>query len=281
MTRIMQDSTNTSAFTAGADLYAGYVLSDTGEGYNNYASMVARFPSAIHVSICTRFNATAQVLDFEAGTTGVTAADAQQAVAWVVQMRQKGITPTIYVQQSLWGWLQGYFISNNVVQPNWWVANTSTGAVMIPGAVAHQYTFNLPNNPYDTSIVADFWPGVDAGDSPSGGGTPIPDPDPEDDLNYGDAVNAATQATNPIYLGVDLSQEAYQASPGGNPLWVAYQTNPTAANLSAYQNGYNAWYAAESALDASRYNIQKLGQELATLQTLVAAIAVKVGVTSS
>lgn len=173
MTRIMQDSTNTAAFTAGADLYAGYVLSDTGQGYNNYASMAARFPGAVHVSICTRFNATAQVLDFEAGTTGVLAADAQQAVQWVQRMRAQGLTPSVYVQQSLWGWLQGYFISNHVAQPNWWVANTSTGAVMIPGTVAHQYTFNLPRNPYDTSIVADYWPGVDSGDVPSGGGTPI------------------------------------------------------------------------------------------------------------
>lgn len=178
MTRVMQDSINTAAFTEGADIYAGYVLSDTGEGHDNYATMAARFPDKMHLSICTRFNASAQCLDFENSTTGTTPADAQQAVNWTVRMRQAGGTPWNYCNESTWPILRAAYTANAVAEPIWWIANTSTGPVMIPGAAAHQYTFNLPRNPYDTSVVADTIEGFDSHD-PSGGGTPIP-PSEED-----------------------------------------------------------------------------------------------------
>lgn len=166
----MQDSDVTSGFTVGADIYAAYVLSDTGEGHGNYAATVARFPAAKHLSICTRFNATAQVLDFEEATTGVTADDAQQCVQWVVRMRQQGGLPSVYVQLSLWTWLAGVFDAAGVDQPGWWIAHWTGVAHLEPGSDATQWQ---GGSLVDLNSVADYWPTVDSGLVPSGGGTPI------------------------------------------------------------------------------------------------------------
>lgn len=167
----MQDSDITSGFTPGADIYAAYVLSDTGEGHNNYTATVARFPSAKHLSICTRFNATAQCLDFEAGTTGISAGDAQQCVQWVQRMRALGFEPSVYVQLSLWDWLAGVFNAAGVPQPGWWVAHWTNVAHLEPGSDATQWQ---GGSLVDRNTAADYWPTVDDGLSPSGGGTPIP-----------------------------------------------------------------------------------------------------------
>lgn len=196
MPRVMQDSVNTANFTDGADIYAGYVLSDTGHGYSNYQSMVARFPNSMHLSICTRFNATAQCLDYEGGTTGTGPAEAQQAVAWTVRMRANGLVPWNYCNQSTWPSLRAAYSAAGVAEPIWWIANTNTGPVMIPGAAAHQYTFNLPANPYDTSVVADTIPGFD-GLAPSGGGTLEDELTPDESQKLSELYRMVAGLVNP------------------------------------------------------------------------------------
>lgn len=174
--RTFQDSDITAGFMIGADIYGAYVLSDTGEGHDNYAATVVRFPTALHLSICTRFNASAQCLDFEAATTGTTLGDAQQCVQWVVRMRATGIEPTVYVQLSLWDWLAGVFDAAGVARPGWWIAHWTGVAHLEPGSDATQWQ---GGSLVDLSMAADYWPTVDAGHDPSGGGTPINPPSEE------------------------------------------------------------------------------------------------------
>lgn len=168
--RTAQDSDDTAGFTAGADIYAGYVLSATGEGHNNYGTMVQRFPDKIYVAICTRFNAVGQVLDFEASTTGW---DYDQLVAWVVRMRAAGGDPTVYVQLSRWAAAKSAFDQRKIDQPHWWVAEWTNTPHLIDGSVATQWG---GASGVDYNQVADYWPGID----------PKPTPPPmEDDDMYG------------------------------------------------------------------------------------------------
>lgn len=237
--RTMQDSDITAGFSAGADIYAAYVLSDTGEGHDNYAATVSRFPDAKHLSICTRFNATAQCLDFEAGTTGVSADDAQQCVQWVQRMRAQGGTPSVYVQLSLWNWLAGVFDAAGVAPPGWWIAHWTGVAHLEPGSDATQWQ---GGSLVDLNTVADYWPTVDGGLDPSGGGTPEQPPPEEDDM--ADLIPFVAKVTDPE----------------GNPATFviprdfAYKTrlsDPTTAD--------NVWALGDPATPGGRLFIQALG----------------------
>jgi hypothetical protein len=85
--------------------------------------------------------------------------------------------PTIYCSEAIWSSVQSAFAAAKVAQPQWWIAAYSgPGAVLYPGAVAHQW---IDHGPYDESVVADFWPGVDTAPAPP---VPIPQPTEEDDM---------------------------------------------------------------------------------------------------
>lgn len=192
MTRTMQDSDVNSGFLAGADIYAGYVLSDTGQGHNNYVSM-CQLPFVIGrktLSICTRFNATADVLDYEIGTTGTGSANWNKAVTWVVQMRAKGRAGVVYCNASTKPELVTAFANAKVVMTDddWWIAHWTNSPHMEAGASATQWG-GAPG--VDFSEVADYWPVVDGPHDPSGGGTPIPAPNPTNEEDDDDMANFA------------------------------------------------------------------------------------------
>lgn len=134
-------------------MYAGYV-----DGFwPSYSGIVGRFPKALVVPIATSYRTNAGlVLDVEDGD-----ATAAQAVTWTTMRRKAGVNPTIYCGENpqTWADVKAAFANAGVAQPQYWVANYTTEADVVPaGAVAHQYT---DTGPYDISAVLDYWPGVD------------------------------------------------------------------------------------------------------------------------
>ena len=143
MTRTMADSDNAGNLPEGMDLYGAYV-----DGYSNYDAAVARFGKGKVVSISVD-GAPAQVGDVEKGALTI-----QQAI-------QIGYG-TVYCSTSNWPANVAAYRQAGKAQPNWWVAAfPGIGPVIPAGAIAHQYT---DAGPYDLSVVADFWPGVDEED---------------------------------------------------------------------------------------------------------------------
>jgi hypothetical protein len=144
---------------ANAQLVAGYIDS---VHYTWSAANWARFPAAVKVQISTTGTNAGQVCDCETGD--LTAA---QAVSWVKTRRASGADPTVYCSASSWPGVQAAFSSAGVAQPHYWIAHYD-GVQSLPTlngitAVAKQYA---DPGPYDLSIVADSWPGVDSQEVP-------------------------------------------------------------------------------------------------------------------
>lgn len=161
--RIMYDAIDPRNIPVLPQMVAGYVDGKwpTINGYTNdlgvYIPPLAElFPKAVIVTIAVFADGVADVLDVENGN-----ATPQQAPGWAKRMRALGKIPTVYCSQSLWPTLISQFQQQGVTLPQWWVANYDGLASAITGAVAHQYTDNAPDNLFDTSVVGDYWPGID------------------------------------------------------------------------------------------------------------------------
>jgi hypothetical protein len=140
-----------------AAMVAGFIDSPH---YTWSAANWARFPNAVHVTISTSGTDAGVVCDVENGD--LTPA---QAVTWVRTRRASGVDPTVYCNASTWLSVINAFKAAGVAQPHYWIAQYD-GVAALPTlggiqAVAKQFTDNAPGNPYDTSCVADYWPGVD------------------------------------------------------------------------------------------------------------------------
>jgi hypothetical protein len=154
--RTMFDSVNAAAIPADAKMVAGYV-----DGRYAWSSADwARFPNAVHVPIAVFPSTNAGVvLDCEAGDATPT-----QCPGWVRMRRAAGVDPTVYCSYSAWPTVRAAFAAAGEPAPHYWIAGypdptDAVGNPVIPaGAVAHQW---IDRGPYDESIVADAWPGVD------------------------------------------------------------------------------------------------------------------------
>lgn len=155
--RRMADSDNAANLPTGWDLYAGYVDGK----YRSYAPAVARFGASKVVPIAV-FSTT------NAGTVGDVESEdmtAAGAVAWVRMRRAAGVDPTIYTSVANWSAVQLAFEAAGVAQPHYWLAAyPGNGQALYPGSIAHQYA---DVGPYDASVVADYWPGVDHAPTPA------------------------------------------------------------------------------------------------------------------
>lgn len=164
MTRYMYDAVTPGNIPSSATMVAGYA-----DGlYANMGAMAARFPHAIRVSIAVRWTTRAQVLDVESGD-----ATPAQAVQWCTQtMADKSNKElTVYCGMDAWASVRAAFRSAGVTEPNYWVAAYDGNATVPAGAVAKQYLGDY--NGYDKSVVADYWPGVDAAPAPQPSGAEI------------------------------------------------------------------------------------------------------------
>lgn len=161
MTRIMYDSVRVEGIPADAHVVAGYV-----DGlYANVGTMQRRFPNAVVVRIAVSHHTNdGHVLDVETGD-----ATPSGAVIWAKNRRAAGADPSVYCNMSVWPMVRKAFKDAGIPEPHYWIAQWD-GIQSIPsGAVAKQFK-NGKN--YDTSILADFWPGVDSHSNPR----PVPSP---------------------------------------------------------------------------------------------------------
>lgn len=163
--RTMYDSVDVSTIPANAQIVAGYV-----DGlYANVGSMQRRFPNAVvvRIAVSSRTN-DGHVLDVEPGD-----ATPATAVGWVEMRRRAGADPSVYCNTSQWPAVRKAFRDANIPEPHYWVAQWDGKAILPTGAIAKQYANpTLSHGQYDVSIVADFWPGVDAAHNPR----PVPSP---------------------------------------------------------------------------------------------------------
>lgn len=156
--RLMHDGINSDApsIPANAQIVAGYV-----DGLYKWSDTDwARFPQSVKVRIAV-FATTddGHVLDCEPGNN-----TPASSVDWVLMRRRAGMDPTVYCGRNTW-WseIRAAFQARGVPEPHYWVADygVSQSNPQIPsGALALQYA---DVGPYDLSVVADYWPGVDQG----------------------------------------------------------------------------------------------------------------------
>ena len=164
----MYDGINPSTVPAGAAIYAGYVNGN----WPTYASFIAKFPSAEHVSITVFSAGNAQVLDVENGD-----AAAVDVPAWLTRQRALGQSrTTVYcsrVGAPGYGWQDVVNACNaaSVALPDFWIADYTDAPheCSLDGinAVAVQW---IDHGGYDESVVNDpSWPAT----------TPTPPPTPK------------------------------------------------------------------------------------------------------
>ena len=164
----MFDAVTAKNIPATAKMVAGYV-----DGKFKWsAADWLRFPHAIKVRIaCFAHTNDGVVLDVEDGN-----ATPAQAPAWVVMRRVAGVDPTVYCSYGdlghTWALVINEFHRQKVHEPHYWIAAyPGNGAQLYPGTVAHQYA---NNSKFDTSVVDDYWSGVDPKPVPKPVPVPIP-----------------------------------------------------------------------------------------------------------
>lgn len=148
--RTMYDGITPANLPSGGDLYAGYV-----DGrWPDAAAIAERFPGKPVVRIATSTGTNDGVVGDGPPDNGTWA----EWVAWTVRRRAAGVDPTVYTNASNWSAGIQAFKAAGVAEPHWWIAHYDGDPTIPAGAVAKQYASNAS---YDTSSVADYWPGVD------------------------------------------------------------------------------------------------------------------------
>jgi hypothetical protein len=160
--RTMYDSTNAKDIPIDAQMVAGYV-----DGRYRWSDADwARFPNAVKVRIaCFSQTDDGQVLDIESGCS-----EPEDAPGWARRRRAVGVDPTVYVNRSNLKAVRFPFDQIGEPMPHIWLASYDGVAEIPEGMVAKQYANEpLAGGHFDLSVVADFWPGIDA---PQGNDTP-------------------------------------------------------------------------------------------------------------
>lgn len=155
----MYDAANWQALDPGQMAAAGALVAGYVDGkYQWPAEAWAAFRAAgvTVVQIAVLLSSAAHVLDVEPGN-----ADALDSVMWVQERRRDGMIPAVYCGGQpgySWGDVVNAHIAARVDPPMIWWSNPNGISTLPAGAIARQHTFA---GPYDVSIVADYWPGVD------------------------------------------------------------------------------------------------------------------------
>jgi hypothetical protein len=167
--RTMIDAVTPANIPADAQVVGGYLNGP----YAWSPADWARFPHAVHVGISVRASFTqGHVLDVEIGD-----ATPAESVGWVLARRAAGADPSVYCNASTWPLVQAAFHARGVAEPHYWIAKYDGIASLPAGAVAKQHSGDVPPG-IDISVVADYWPGVDA--PASNPGPSIPAQEEED-----------------------------------------------------------------------------------------------------
>lgn len=165
--RLMYDSINVMAIPADATMVAGYYSG--ARIPSTLPALRERFPNATIVDICVTSSQNGMVLDVETGD-----ATPNQVPMWLNRQRALGKDPTVYTSTAMWPAVKAACAVAGIALPHWWRAHYNGVAALEMGEIAHQYTNGVTPStaPYrvpgcDTSIVADYWPGVDPAPAPS------------------------------------------------------------------------------------------------------------------
>lgn len=226
--RTMFDACNPAHIPADAQLVAGYI-----EGPCAWpAAAWARFPHAVKVRICTvAATNDGQVIDVEAGDSSI-----EQAVGWAVRARMRGQIPTVYCSASNVVAVIDAFAWHQVARPLLWIAHYGVPPVLPAGAIALQYANEQPPG-CDSSVVADYWPGVDPAPQPIIKG---------DDMLYQFIVGAPINAVYALYAG----RYFHVTDPADEPAFAAIAAHPP-VNITAAQHAVLlATYGPSSDSDA-------------------------------
>jgi hypothetical protein len=171
--RVMYDDIYAANVPANGDLYAGY---DDGH-WPDADALQVRFPNKRVVRVTTNpHNIFGDVLDCETGDAKPT-----DVPVWLTKRRALGGDPSIYCSEfSATGIaaVEAACKAANVRfdRAHWWRANYNSHALLEVGESAHQWR---DVGPYDSSVVADYWPGIDPAPVVN---PPKPIPVPEEDM---------------------------------------------------------------------------------------------------
>lgn len=167
--RTMYDSVRADGCPSDGQLLAGYVDGD----FPSYAGMLplANGRKVLSITI-TGLPAHLYDVEFGAGTPA-------GAAQWVIRQRVAGFIPTIYTSLSNVPTVLAECKRLGVVLPVQFSVAAWDGSPNFPAPMAgvewmsKQYLHDLHDRGlnYDVSSVVDFWPGVDTGLDPQGGGT--------------------------------------------------------------------------------------------------------------
>ncbi len=148
--RRMYDSVTAANIPADAELVAGYIDGMYAWSEADWARW-AHVPQ-VRIAVFASTN-DGNCLDVEQGCSAP-----EDAPGWVHRRREAGADPTVYCSESPWATVRAAFAAQGEPEPHWWVANYNKELTIPEGAVAHQY---WDFGPYDSSVAADYWPGVD------------------------------------------------------------------------------------------------------------------------
>lgn len=201
------DSTNPFAIPVNAEVVCGYV-----DGIYVWSQVAwARFPNSLKVTIAVSAQTDADVLDVETGD-----ASPDEAPAWAVRQRERGANPTVYCSRlATWPPTLAAFQDAGVAQPQYWIADYTDAAHLVPGSVCTQWS-GTTTGPYDISITNGVWP-----NNPTPNPPPIPEGTPPEMIT---ALNNSDNTTDVYYVGADA--RVYQLHRDTKGKWTLYQ--PTA-----------------------------------------------------
>lgn len=207
--RTMYDGLNSDAAAIARQAKAGDLVGGYVDGLYKWsdAQWAALAPGVIRVRIAV-FSSTndGHILDVEPGN-----ATPAQSVDWVLMRRQAGVDPTVYMNMATWPVVRAAFQARGVAEPHYWVAEYDGVRTIPAGAIGKQYADNLMLGlPWDESVVADHWPGIN----------PLPAPPP-----------VLTISEDPVIIIRSIAgSDAIWAQVGGRYWHVA-----TPADLEAYR----------------------------------------------
>jgi hypothetical protein len=236
--RTMFDAVTPSALPRSAVMVAGYV-----DGiYANLAAIRSEFPNAIEVSIAVAWSDRAQVLDVESGD-----ATPEQAVTWCTQTMKDvpNSLLTVYCDAANWPAVRAAFQAAGVSEPQYWIAAYDNSPTIPTGAIAHQYA---STDAYDTSVVADYWPGVDPV-------PPTPPTPPEDAVTLADA-----QLFVETLMGTKVTE-----------VGDAQSATRTFLQVMAFMDEH--YGALASAVAEANAAVKSLSEQVTALQAAVAKLA--------
>lgn len=226
--RTMYDATAATALQIpmSAQMVAGYDTDHSASQSIKWsATLWAMWPNATHVHICGDGTDVGDVLDIESG-----AASLDQIVGWLLARHaHTGIWKSLYYSYSLDSDVQTVLRDaglDSALIPKWiaWYNDNAslTDVQSVVGVVAKQYT---NGDAYDTSIVLDYWPGVDPAP------VPPPLPIPEDYDMVGITVFDSSGSVQTWYVLTNGMRLAFPAGSFGDPASAG-------ANLNTLPNLY-------------------------------------------